>query len=220
VSSHEHEHEPVPGLPEELPAGERMLWQGAPSWRALARRALHVRKVAAYFVLLAGWHVVEVMSDGTGLIEAVRGATWLVVLGAAAIGVLMALAWALARSTLYTVTSRRVVMRFGVALPMSVNLPLKLVEAVDLRRHDDGTADLPLTLQPGSRVGYLLTWPHVQPWHLFRVRPMLRGLADGEVAAKAIMTALGVQEAVPAAATTRPARETGVTPRPATAATA
>lgn len=219
MSSHEHEHEPIPGLPEELPAGERLLWQGAPSWRALARRALHVRKVAAYFVLLAGWHVAEVMSGGTGLAEAVRGATWLFLLGLAAVAVLTGLAYALARSTMYTITSKRVVMRFGVALPMSVNLPLKLVEAADLRRHDDGTANLPLTLQPGSRMGYLLTWPHVQPWHLFRVRPMLRGLADGETAAKAIMAALGAPEALPAAVS-RPAREASIPPRPATAATA
>jgi len=219
VSSHEHEHEPVPGLPEALPAGERMLWQGAPSWRALARRALHVRKVAAYFVLLAVWHVAEVVTGGTGFAEAVRGATWLVVLGAAAVAVLTGLAWALARSTIYTITTRRVVLRFGVALTMSVNLPLKVVEAADLRRNDDGTADLPLTLLPGSRMGYLLTWPHVQPWHYFRVRPMLRCLPDGDAAAKALMTALGVTEAAPAAAQ-RPARDTSVTPRPATAATA
>jgi hypothetical protein len=219
VSSHEHEHEPVPGLPAELPAGERMLWQGAPSWRALARRALHVRKVAGYFVLLAGWHVAEVMSAGSGFADAVRGATWLMVLGVLAIAVLTGLAWALARSTMYTITSKRVVLRFGVALPMSVNLPLKLVEAADLRRHDDGTADLPLTLLPGSRMGYLLTWPHVQPWHYFRVRPMLRCLPDGDAAAKALMTALGVTDTVPAAAQRAPRNET-VTPRPTTAATA
>lgn len=220
MSGHEHEHEPVPGLPEELPAGERMLWQGAPSWRALARRALHVRKVAAYFVLLAGWHVAEVVNGGTPFVEAVRGATWLVLLGAAAVAVLTGLAWALARSTIYTVTTRRVVLRFGVALPMSVNLPVKLVEAADLRRYDDGTADLPLTLLPGNRMGYLLTWPHVQPWRYFRVRPMLRGITDGDAAAKALMSALGSSEAVPAAVT-RPARESSpVTPRPATPAAA
>lgn len=222
MSSHEHEHEPVPGLPAELPPGERMLWQGAPSWRALARRSLHVRKVGAYFAFLAAWHVVEVINAGTGLTEAVRGAAWLVVLGAAAIGVLSLLAWALARSTIYTITTARLVLRFGVALPMSVNLPLRLVEAADLRRHADGTADLPLTLVPGQRMGYLLTWPHVQPWHYFRVRPMLRGLADGDVAAKALMTALGAPNSVPAAAAvTRPTRESSsLSPRPASAATA
>jgi hypothetical protein len=220
MSGHEHEHEPVPGLPEELPAGERLLWQGAPSWRALARRSLHVRKVAAYFGLLAVWHIVEVSSAGTGVVEAARGAVWLVVLGAAAVGVLSLLAWALARSTLYTITSARLVLRFGVALPMSVNLPLRLVESADFRQHADGTADLPLTLVPGQRMGYLLTWPHVQPWHYFRVRPMLRGLPDGDLAAKALMTALGAGETAAKPAAMRPVRESTIAPRPTTAATA
>lgn len=221
MSSHEHEHEPVPGLPEVLPVGERMLWQGTPSWRALARRSLHVRKVAAYFGLLAVWHVIEVSNAGTGLVEAVRGAVWLVVLGATAVGVLSLLAWALARSTMYTITTSRLVLRFGVALPMSVNLPLRMVEAADVLRHGDGTADLPLTLIPGQRMGYLLTWPHVQPWHYFRVRPMLRGLPDGDAAAKALMTALGASDSVSLPTSSmRPVRETSLTPRPTTAATA
>ena len=37
--------EAVPGLPAALPDGERLLGQGTPEWRALAVRALHVRKV-------------------------------------------------------------------------------------------------------------------------------------------------------------------------------
>lgn len=218
----EHAAEPVPGLPEELPAGERMLWQGSPSWRALAVRALHVRKVGAYFALLAAWHVVEASGGGAGLLEAVRGALWLLVLGAAAVGVLALLAWALARSTIYTVTSARVVLRFGVALPMSVNLPLRLVEAADLVRHRDGTADLPLTLVHGQRIGYLLTWPHVQPWRLFRVRPMLRGVVDAEAAATALSTAFAATQTSVATpvAVPRPARAPAPMPRPASTAAA
>ena len=45
----EYATEPVKGLPELLPTGERMLWQGQPSWRALAIRVFHVRKIAIYF---------------------------------------------------------------------------------------------------------------------------------------------------------------------------
>ena len=36
----EFDTEPVPGLPEQLPEGERLRWQGAPKWAALAVRAL------------------------------------------------------------------------------------------------------------------------------------------------------------------------------------
>ena len=34
--SGDYEFEPVPGLPEELPPGEMLLWQGAPDWKTIA----------------------------------------------------------------------------------------------------------------------------------------------------------------------------------------
>ena len=48
----EHELEAAPGLPEPLPAGERVLWQGKPDWKRLANEAFHVRQVAVYFALM------------------------------------------------------------------------------------------------------------------------------------------------------------------------
>ena len=51
-------------LPEPLPAGESVLWQGRPEWRGLALRAFHVRMVAIYFALLAVWRVASGLMDG------------------------------------------------------------------------------------------------------------------------------------------------------------
>ena len=45
-NGHEHELEPQYGLPERLPATEKILWQGSPDARALARSAFHIRKLA------------------------------------------------------------------------------------------------------------------------------------------------------------------------------
>ena len=42
----EHEFEAEYGLPEPLPRGERLLWQGGPDGSTLAREALHWRKLA------------------------------------------------------------------------------------------------------------------------------------------------------------------------------
>ncbi len=47
--------EPVPGLPERLPEGELILWQGRPDAWALAREALNLNWVAGYFAVLALW---------------------------------------------------------------------------------------------------------------------------------------------------------------------
>jgi hypothetical protein len=57
MSHDDFNFEPIRGLPEKLPEGEHILWQGAPDPRRLAREALGVRWVAAYFILLAVWRV-------------------------------------------------------------------------------------------------------------------------------------------------------------------
>ena len=66
----EYTTEPVKGLPELLPAGERMLWQGQPSWRALALRVFHVRKIAIYFTAILIWRLVTGWMDGWSLASA------------------------------------------------------------------------------------------------------------------------------------------------------
>ncbi|MBT5209757.1 MAG: PH domain-containing protein, partial [Halieaceae bacterium] len=53
----EYEYEPINGLPENLPEGESIVWQGAPRWTALANRVFQVRTLALYFAALIGIHV-------------------------------------------------------------------------------------------------------------------------------------------------------------------
>lgn len=173
----EYDFEPIRGLPEALPSGEELLWQGAPRWTALALRAFHIRKVAIYFALLALWLGFVWSGEGSE-VNLFQGLLWIAVLAASAIGALALLAWAMARSTVYTITSRRVVMRFGVALPMIMNLPFAQVRSVDLRRYADGTGDIPLRLAESARPSYVLFWPHARPWRFSPVQPMLRVIPD------------------------------------------
>jgi hypothetical protein len=183
----EYEYEPVPGLPERLPSGEEILWQGTPRWDVLARRAFHVRKVGVYFLALIAWTVLSDIRSGG---DPVVSAFWLVIAAALAIGLLTLLARAMARSTLYTITNHRVVMRFGVALPMTVNLPYGKIIGAALRDHGDGTGDIPLTLGPKAKASYLVLWPHVRPWRFSPPEPMLRAIAEAQRVAQILATAL------------------------------
>ena len=212
----EHEFEPVPGLPAELPAGERMLWQGAPRWQSLAVQAFHVRKVAVYFALLAAFQASAALADGESLGVALAAPSWVLALGLVAVSTLTLLAWLAARGTLYTLTDRRIVMRFGIALPMSVNLPFTVVGSAAAGRRGDGTADIALTLARGSRIGYLVNWPNVRPWHFSRPQPMLRALADGERVAGLLAEALAV--ASKSATTVPTGQASSPAPTPLTAA--
>jgi hypothetical protein len=182
--------EPVHGLPEHLTAGEALRWQGAPHWRVLARRAFYARTVALYFGLLILVRFLYMLADGAGLKDAVLASLWLVLLGAVAIGILTLLAWLYARSTVYSITDRRIVIRFGVALPMAVNIPFKVIESAGLRTYPDGAGDIPLVLGNGQTVNYLIMWPNVRPWRFSNAQPMLRAIADAKQVSEILAEAL------------------------------
>jgi hypothetical protein len=178
------------GVPVRLPGGERMLWQGRPRWRSLARRAFHVRKVAAYFALLGLWRVADGAWAGEGAGGVASGLAILAAVAACSIGLLGLLAWLFARTTVYTITSRRVVIRFGVALPMSVNIPFAQVGSAGLMAWPDGTGDIPLQLTGQGRIAYLHLWPNVRRWRFTRPEPMLRNVPDAERVAGILARAL------------------------------
>ena len=172
----EHEFEAQLGLPEHLPAGEHILWQGAPRWELMARQVFHADKAAVYFLAMLLWRFFGSLSDGASLNEALASLTWLVPLFALGLGALLLLGWLSARTTVYTLTDRRVVMRVGIVLTIAYNLPLKRIEGADLRPGSNGRGDIALTLEPATRIAWLHLWPHARPWRVVRPQPMLRGL--------------------------------------------
>ena len=182
----EYDNEPIPGLPGLLPPGEAILWQGSPDWRTLARTAFHTRLIAAYFAVLA------VVAFGFGLSgSGYTGVIITVALGSVGVALLHLLAWGSARTTIYTLTNRRIVFRIGIALPKCINLPLAMVGAVDLAARPDGTGDVPLTVTGKQRLGYIALWPHARPWKIAAPQPMLRSVPDAaDIAALIARTCL------------------------------
>jgi hypothetical protein len=186
----EYEFEPVPGLPEALPPGEEILWQGAPRWQALARRAFHSRKVLFYFALLWVGSVGMKLYGGAPLGPTLGNSVYLAVPLLLVLVLLSLLALAMARTTLYTITNRRVVMRIGVALQMTINLPFTKIGGAALREYGDGLGDIPLALTVKTRVPYWVLWPHARPWHFSPAQPMLRSIPDVANVARTLAAAL------------------------------
>lgn len=213
--SDDFDFEPISGLPAIPPQGERVLWQGRPEWRALAVRAFHVRKVAVYFAILVAWRGITAHADGLALAAASRQMLWIALLGVACMGALTLLAWAYARSTVYTLTSRRLVMRSGVALPLTVNIPFSQIDAAAVRVRSDGSGDIPIRLRQGNRIAVLALWPNWRPWVFTRPEPMLRCIADAGAVAGLLASALSgapVQLQPQAVAAPQPAGEAVPTP--------
>ena len=172
-------------LPSPLPSGERVIWQGKPSFKGLALRSFHIREVAIYFGLLLAWKLWSNGSSGLSLSEAAMAALWLIVPAISAIAVLAGLAWLFRRAACYTITSKRILLQFGVALPVTMNIPLGKIANAALKSYRDGSGNISLQLSDGDRVSYLLLWPHIRPWRLRVSEPMLNSVPHAaEVAAK------------------------------------
>ena len=210
------DQEPIPGLPEMLPPGEEILWQGAPDWRALTRDALKVRWVAGYFALLFAWQATAaaaVMPWATALAQS----TFYLVLGAVACALLAAIGWCQARATIYTITNRRVILRIGAALSMTVQFPFNWIGAADLVTRRHGTGTIALRTLGTTRFSYLLMWPHVRPWRFAKTQPALRAIPRAAEIARLLAEAAQAEMSLPrvtAAAPTQP-QPTGAMPVPA-----
>ena len=170
---HEYEFEPQFGLPERLPSDEFIVWQGAPDVAALAYSAFHFKKLALYFAVLivaCAWPALE---DGAGFTAVVLAIKWIAPLAIIAMATVWMLAYCTARTTVYTITNKRVVMRLGIVLTVSFNLPLMQLACADVRVLQNGYGDITLALKGADRIGWVHLWPE----------PTLRAVPDVQMVA-------------------------------------
>ena len=181
----EYEDEPVEGLPDFLPEGETMVWQGRPTVAAMAGRVFFIPHLALYFGLLIAGHTVYRLMEGVSGVQVMGTFVWQAGLAATVLVLLAWLARSYAASVIYTLTSERLVIRSGVALPMMVNIPIEQITAADMRVYRDGTGDIVLTPVADRKLHWVLLWPNVSAWYSRPIRPLLRGLAEPHRAADA-----------------------------------
>jgi Bacterial PH domain len=108
----------------------------------------------------------------------------------------VAFAWGVSRTTLYTLTNRRLVLRIGVALNKCVNLPLAEIETADLKILGDGHGDIVLSLKGPPRLGYILLWPHARSLRFVRPKPMLRAIPEAQDFAQLLFSSTQKLQAV------------------------
>lgn len=207
------------GLPAPLPDGEILLWHGAPSVRVLARHTLHTRLIAGYFAAAALVEIAAAWSQGWRVGLSAAALAIIVVSAAAVLGLARFFAALIGRTTRYTITNRRVTMRIGVALPVTLNIPFAIIESAALRPLEDGTGDIPLAIGGSGRISFLHLWPHARPWRVSRPEPMLRAVPDARKVAAILARALGSGQLGQAAAA-RPSATADAGRRPVPAAAA
>ncbi|WP_299513517.1 photosynthetic complex putative assembly protein PuhB [uncultured Limnohabitans sp.] len=175
---HEYEFEPEYGLPERLPSDEFIVWQGSPDVATLASSAFHIKKLVVYFAVLivaCAWPALE---EGAGVMAVLLSIKWIAPLTLIGLGSVWLMAYMTSRTTVYTLTNKRVVMRLGIVFTVSFNFPLKQVASADVRMLKDGFGDITLALKGSDRIAWIHLWPSVRPWKVEKPEPTLRAIPN------------------------------------------
>ena len=171
--------EPIEGLPELLPQGEVILWQGRPNWLRLTIESLNLWWVIGYFGLLAAWRfltVIDYMPLGTAFSASIP---FLFV--AAFVGLLLCgVGYIQAKATLYTITNRRVVMRIGAALTLTLNLPFTKIDNAAVAKKRGGFGNIAFETSGDTKFSFFVLWPHARSWYFGKPQPTLKCIPDIE----------------------------------------
>ncbi len=214
------EHVGPDGEISRLPAGERVLWTGAPDRRSLARYFLRERWMLAFVALSFSLGAAEALQHADGAIPRLIGvATLSAIMALIAIVSIRVLAWQMAKTSQYVITDRRVFFNIGIVLRADANIPYSSIETVDLQARSDGSADLMITLTEAQEIPWLLLFPHMTWRGSRRGRPTFRALRNPQAAADAVVGALKSYPQ-PAAADATPASAHAVSSLLRSAATA
>jgi hypothetical protein len=195
-SSPEHEFEAELGLPEKLPKGERILWQGSPDTKTILLKVFHIKILFIYFGLLLAYRLITGLNDGEPMMVILLSSVSILAISALGLGLVGLLGHLIASTAIYTITNKRVVMRIGIVLNMTFNFPLKMIESADCGVTKNGAGDIYLKLGKGCKIAIFHLWPHSRPGKWAVPQPTLRGIKNCSEVAQILVDAWATENNV------------------------
>ena len=103
--------------------------------------------------------------------------------------IIFALAFAISRAAMFTITSERVILRHGFAIRKYVNAPFETMSSAQLKLKSARVGDIALQFNGAVQPPFLHLWPFVKPFTFAKPEPMLRGIRDPQSVAKTLADA-------------------------------
>ena len=188
MSQDDFAFEPIRGLPERPPEGEVILWQGQPNWLRLTVDSLNAWWVLAYFIFLFVWRFISV-SDLMPFDQALLVSFPFLALALIVTLLLMLVGFIQAKATVYTITNKRIVMRIGAALTLTLNLPFTEIENAAIASSSKNFGSIAIDTKNDAKVSFLVLWPHVRAWHFKKPQPSLRCIPNAAEVAEILADA-------------------------------
>ncbi|MEO1188424.1 MAG: photosynthetic complex putative assembly protein PuhB, partial [Pseudomonadota bacterium] len=158
---------------------------------ALAFNAFRLRWVLGYFIAMTVFRIANLSSNAASSAQMTDVLMSSTLFCAAAFGLILALSFAMSRAALFTITNKRVVMRYGAAIRKYVNVPFSKMAGAQLIRKSARVGDISVQLdEDRGRPPYLHLWPFVRPFKYSKPQPMMRGIEDVEKVASILARAV------------------------------
>ncbi len=174
----------------QLAPGELVVWRGRPTLGGIARDIFHLRAGCAYVAALLALDAYQAWAKHIPTLTALHNSVPLFLALAVAFGLFAALAYLTARTTRYVITSRRVIMHYGMALPVTLSLPYPQIVGASIEVDGDHSGKIALRLRADNHMPYLKLYPFARAWTLARPEPMLRAVPQVAVVAGLLTRAL------------------------------
>ena len=187
-----HELEPTRGFPEPLPKNENLIWQGSPDFWFIAKRVFYVKQIAFYFALI----IFVALGLNFGKLSQTELTLNFLLnfsLALTAMLLILGLSFLISSTAVYSLTNKRLVMRIGVVLTVTLNIPFNKIEAAELKKYPDGSGDISIKLASGNKIAYPHLWPHCRGWFFSDPRPRLTGLKKVENVANHFAKSWGLE---------------------------
>ena len=188
MSQDDFAFEPIRGLPELPPEGEVILWQGQPNWLRLTVDSLNLWWVLAYFIFLFVWRFISV-SDLMPIDQALLVSLPFLALALIVALVLLLIGFIQAKATVYTITNKRIAMRIGAALTLTLNLPFTEIENAAIASSSKNFGSISIDTKNDAKFSFLVLWPHVRAWHFKKPKPSLRCIPNATEVAEILANA-------------------------------
>ena len=162
MSQDDFAFEPIRGLPERPPEGEVILWQGEPNWLRLTVDSLNLWWVLAYFIFLFVWRFISV-SDLMPIDQALLVSFPFLALALIVALLLLLIGFIQAKATVYTITNKRIVMRIGAALTLTLNLPFTEIENAAIASSSKNFGSIAIDTKNDAKFSFCLLYTSPSP---------------------------------------------------------
>ena len=165
-----------------IPENEDIIWYGRPELRRFCLSALGLRYLLLYLLIVALFNLSSNFGNFSFFIYLEIMVPYIISCFLATV-LLVIIGISQVMPTVYVITSKRIIIRSGMALIFMLNVPFDKIANIDKQIFKDGCGNISFKLINNKRVPFFASWPSVRPWYFNNPEPTFRCISNVDVIA-------------------------------------